>query len=104
LQDQSKPITVSVRADGRIFIGQTETPFSSFADDLRTAAGEAYTKPIYVRADGRAPYAMVAQVMASLSQSGFTSIDLITDTGGPNSGALKGNAPNSDSPAPTPAS
>jgi biopolymer transport protein TolR len=30
---------------------------------------------------------MVAQVMASLSQSGFSSIDLITDTGGPSSGA-----------------
>ncbi len=100
LQDQSKPITVSVRADGRIFIGQTQTPFSSFADDLRAAAGEAYAKPIYVRADGRAPYALVAQVMASLSQSGFTSIDLITDTGGPDSGALKGPGPGASTPAP----
>jgi len=100
LQDQSKPITVSVRADGRIFIGQTETPFSSFADDLRAAAGEAYTKPIYVRADGRAPYALVAQVMASLSQSGFSSIDLITDTGGPDSGALKGPGPGASTPTP----
>jgi biopolymer transport protein TolR len=100
LQDQSKPITVSVRADGRIFIGQTETPFSSFADDLRAATGEAYTKPIYVRADGRAPYALVAQVMASLSQSGFSSIDLITDTGGPDSGALKGLGPGASTPTP----
>jgi biopolymer transport protein TolR len=50
-------------------------------------AGDAYAKPIYVRADGRSPYAMVAQVMASLSQSGFSTIDLITDTGGPSSGA-----------------
>jgi biopolymer transport protein TolR len=50
-------------------------------------AGEAYAKPIYVRADGRAAYATVAQVMASLSESGFSSIDLITDTGGPSSGA-----------------
>ena len=93
LQDQTQPITVSVRADGRIFIGQTETPFSGFADELRSAAGAAYSKPIYVRADGRAPYALVAQVMASLSQSGFTSIDLITDTGGPDSGALHGQSP-----------
>jgi biopolymer transport protein TolR len=29
----------------------------------------------------------VAQVMAALSTSGFTSINLITDTGGPSSGA-----------------
>jgi biopolymer transport protein TolR len=87
LQDQTQPITVSVRADGRIFIGETQTAFEDFAQSLREAAGAGYSKPIYVRADGRAPYALVAQVMASLSQSGFSSIDLITDTGGPSSGA-----------------
>jgi biopolymer transport protein TolR len=86
VRDQTKPITVSIRADGRIFVGQTPTAFDDFAPTLRRAAGETYDKPIFVRADGRAPYAMVAQVMASLSQSGFTAIDLITDTGGPSSG------------------
>jgi biopolymer transport protein TolR len=89
VQDQQKPITVSVRADGRIYINQTQTPFGSLSPTLHEMAGQAYGKPIYVRADGRAPYAMVAQVMASLSQSGFSSIDLITDTGGPSSGAPK---------------
>src|SRR5271163_4129991 len=87
VQDQQQPLTVSVRADGRIFINQTETPFGSLSPTLRQMAGQAYAKPIYVRADGRASYATVAQVMASLSESGFSSIDLITDTGGPSSGA-----------------
>jgi biopolymer transport protein TolR len=87
VQDQQQPLTVSVRADGRIYINQTQTPFDSLSPALHEMAGQAYAKPIYVRADGRAPYAMVAQVMASLSQSGFSSIDLITDTGGPSSGA-----------------
>jgi biopolymer transport protein TolR len=41
---------------------------------------------VSIRADGRAPYAIVAQVMAALSTSGFTSINLLTDTGGPSSG------------------
>jgi biopolymer transport protein TolR len=87
VQDQQEPLTVSVRADGRIFINETETPFGALSATLRQMAGEAYAKPIYVRADGRASYATVAQVMASLSESGFSSIDLITDTGGPSSGA-----------------
>ena len=51
------------------------------------------TKPIYVRADGRAAYAIVAQVMASLSTNGFTSINLITDTGGPSSGGKPDQTP-----------
>ena len=87
VQDQQQPLTVSVRADGRIFINQTETPFGSLSATLRQMAGDTYAKPIYVRADGRASYATVAQVMAALSESGFSSIDLITDTGGPSSGA-----------------
>ena len=92
VQDQSQPITVSVRANGEVFINETATPFTALSPDLRRIAGEAYAKPIYVRADGRAPYALVAQVMASLSASGFSTIDLITDTGGPSSGLGAGGA------------
>jgi biopolymer transport protein TolR len=86
LQDQSEPLTVSIRADGQIFVKEDEVPFGNLAPRLKEMAGPT-TKPIYVRADGKAPYAIVAQVMASLSTSGFTSINLITDTGGPSSGA-----------------
>jgi biopolymer transport protein TolR len=87
MQDQSEPLTVSVRADGSIFLNQTQVPFASLSPALTDMAGKGFSKPIYVRADGRAPYALVAQVMAALSSSGFSSINLITDSGGPSSGA-----------------
>jgi biopolymer transport protein TolR len=87
IQDQSQPLTISIRADGSLFVGEREVPFGSLAPQLREMAGPDAKKPIFVRADGRAPYSIVAQVMASLSTSGFTSINLITDTGGPSSGA-----------------
>jgi biopolymer transport protein TolR len=86
LQDQSQPLTVSIRPDGQIFVGETEVPFGNLAPRLREMAGPDTKKPIFVRADGKASYATVAQVMAALSTSGFTSINLITDTGGPSSG------------------
>jgi biopolymer transport protein TolR len=87
LQDQNKPLTVSIRADGSIYIGEDSVPFANLSPRLREMAGPDDKKPIFVRADGKASYATVAQVMASLSTSGFTSINLITDTGGPSSGA-----------------
>jgi biopolymer transport protein TolR len=86
MQDQNQPITVSIKADGSIFLNETQTPFDALSPTLVDMAGVGTSKPIYVRADGRAPYAIVAQVMAALSTSGFTSINLITDTGGPSSG------------------
>lgn len=87
MQDTTEPLTVSIRSDGGIFVQDQATPFEALSPRLRAMAGNQTTKPIYVRADGRAAYAVVAQVMASLSTSGFSSINLITDTGGPSSGA-----------------
>ena len=86
MQDQSETLTVSIRADGAIFLNETQTPFDTLSPALRDLAGEGSKRPIYVRADGRASYAVVAQVMAALSASGFSQINLITDTGGPSSG------------------
>lgn len=86
LQDQTEPLSVSIRADGSLFVQEDPTPFSSLAPRLKEMSSGDTKKPIYVRADGKASYAVVAQVMAALSTSGFTSINLITDTGGPTSG------------------
>src|ERR1700760_4459537 len=83
LQDQTEPLTVTIRADGQIFVKEDEVPFGSLSPRLKEMAGPNTGKPIFVRADGKAPYAIVAQVMAALSTSGFSSINLITDTGGP---------------------
>jgi biopolymer transport protein TolR len=86
LQDQTEPLSVSIRADGSLFVQEAPVPFSNLAPRLKEMSGDDTKKPIYVRADGKASYAVVAQVMAALSTSGFTSINLITDTGGPSSG------------------
>ena len=80
-------LTVSIRADGSVFLNETPVQFSALSPALHAMAGAGMTRPIYVRADGRATYAIVAQVMAALSSSGFTDINLITDTGGPSSGS-----------------
>ena len=96
MQDQSEPLSVSIRANGSIFIQEDPVAFSSLAPRLKEMAGTDTKKPIYVRADGKASYAVVAQVMAALSTSGFTAINLITDTGGPSSGG----SASADRPAP----
>jgi len=84
MQDQSEPLTVSIRADGAIFLQDQPVAFTNLSARLKAMTED--PKPIYVRADGKASYAVVAQVMAALSTSGFKSINLITDTGGPSSG------------------
>jgi biopolymer transport protein TolR len=87
LSNQNQPLTISIRQDGTIFVQDVQTPFEDLGPQLRAVAKDSAEKPIYVRADGRAPYEVVARVMASLSTSGFNQINLLTDTGGPSSGA-----------------
>jgi len=88
MQDVPDPITISIRADGSLYVGDAEVPFANLSPRLKEMASDG-ARPIYVRADGRASYEVVARVMASLSTSGFTSINLITETGGPSSGATE---------------
>jgi biopolymer transport protein TolR len=87
LSNQNQPLTVTVREDGSIYVQDEATQFADLGPKMQAVSNAGYDKPVYVRADGKAPYAIVAQVMASLSTSGFSQIDLITDTGGPSSGA-----------------
>jgi len=78
----NEPVTVSIDRDGAIFIDKDETAYDALSSRVAEAAGDAdpAEKPIFVRADGRAPYQAVARVMARLSASGFTKLNLITDT------------------------
>jgi len=87
LQNQQEPITVSINREGEIFVGEARIPFQNLGPRISAIAGDGYDKPIFVRADGAATYAIVAQTMAALSSAGFTKINLITETGGPSSGA-----------------
>ncbi len=93
VNDQAQPITVSIQKDGQIYIGDSAVELDDLPARVQAAGGVANApstdpaapgaapaKPIFVRADGAAPYEIVAKVMAKLSTSGFSSIDLITDT------------------------
>jgi len=94
VNDQAQPITVSIQKDGQVYIGDTAVDLDDLPGRVQAAGGianapdatdpavAAPAKPIFVRADGAAPYEIVAKVMAKLSTSGFTAIDLITDTAG----------------------
>ena len=81
VETSDKPITVSIDKDGAIFIGEGEVRWENLAIRVAEEGGDkARDKAVFIRADGRAPYQAVARVMARLSASGFTKLNLITDT------------------------
>lgn len=98
VNDEHTPLTLTVRRDGQIFIQETPIALEDLSVRLKALAGDGLDRPIYVRADGGAPYSFVAQVMARLSTSGFTKIDLITDTGNEPAKPAPGAVPVTPSP------
>ena len=87
VETDQEPVVVSIDRDGGIFIGDSEVAWDRLVLQVAQEGGEgAREKPIFVRADGRAPYQAVARVMARLSTEGFTKLNLITDTSAPAGG------------------
>ena len=79
LQDAAKPVAVTIGRDGALHLNEDRVTLAALPDRLRDLPGGT-DKPVYVRADGAAPYAVVAEVMARLSTHGFVKLNLVTDT------------------------
>lgn len=78
---ESQPVTVSIKENGEIFVGENEVRWEDLVLTVAREGGpDARETPVFVRGDGRAPYQAVARVMARLSSEGFTKLNLITDT------------------------
>jgi len=81
--EQEEPLTVTMTADGGVQIQTSEVPEADLIPRLRAIAAERSDDKIFLRADGAIPYERVMQVMGALNAGGFSSIGLVTDTGGP---------------------
>jgi biopolymer transport protein TolR len=80
----SQPVTVTIDRNGAMFVGENEVEWDRLVLSVaREGGADAREKPIFIRADGRAPYQAVARVMARLSSEGFSKLNLITDTAAP---------------------
>ena len=81
--EQEEPLTVTVSADGAVQIQTTEVARDLLVVRLRAIAAERASDRVYLRADGRVPYAQVMEIMGALNAGGFSNIGLVTDIGGP---------------------
>lgn len=81
--EQEEPLTITMTAEGGVQIQTTDVPAEDLIPRLRAIAAERSDDKIFLRADGAIPYERVMQVMGALNAGGFSSIGLVTDTGGP---------------------
>ncbi len=77
---QETPLTVSIQADGTVYIQETETERALLTEKLIAIAGEGYTeRKIHVRADKVLPSGSLTDVLARIQAGGFNKVALVTD-------------------------
>ena len=81
--EQEEPLSVTMTADGRVMIQETEVSLDELVPRLQAIASERDSQRVFLRADGGIPYDQVMIVMGALNAGGFREIGLVTDAGGP---------------------
>jgi biopolymer transport protein TolR len=82
LDIDKEPITLSVRLDGKVFLGEnTEIKLEELVTKLTaiTSARGGMDERIFVRGDKKVDYGTVMRVMGRLSAAGFKRVALVTE-------------------------
>jgi biopolymer transport protein TolR len=80
MNTSTEPITVSVKADGKIFLQETEITLADMTRKLQLIAKNGYEEQLFVRADASVNYGSVMEIMGQLNGAGFKKIGLVTTT------------------------
>ncbi|EHH69069.1 protein TolR [Gluconobacter morbifer] len=73
----TKPITVSVRSDGSLYLGDEQVSSDELVNRLKEQSQNDPTHRIFVRADAHIDYGQVMQVMGQITSGGFTHVALL---------------------------
>jgi biopolymer transport protein TolR len=82
LDIDKEPLTLSVKVDGKVFLGEnTEIQLDELVSKLTaiTAARAGMDERIFVRGDKKVDYGTVMKVMGRLSAAGFKRVALVTE-------------------------
>lgn len=84
LEQEQKPVQLSLDQAGRLFIGDAQVPMADLPLRLAAIADNGAEKPpqIYLRADTSLDYGRVMRVMGELNRAGLNRVSLVTVTSG----------------------
>lgn len=76
---KTTPLLVTVTADAKVYISETEIEVGELTPKLLAIAEEGYEERIFLQGDTNAAYGEVLGVMTQMKNAGFTNIALVTD-------------------------
>ena len=78
IRDPEEPMSVSINAEGKVFLQDAEIELAALVPRLRAIAGTNPDLRIFVRGDKSVDYGRVMEVMGTINAGGFNKVALIT--------------------------
>lgn len=78
MEGQTQPITVSLDAQGRIFIQDAELKIDDLVPKLQAIAKNGLDERVFVRGDKATDYGTILKVMGRLNDAGYKKIGLVS--------------------------
>ena len=84
VNSDAKPLSVSIKGDGTIYLGDDAVTLGQLDAKLQAASQNDPTRRIFVRGDEHIDYGRVMQVMGQITSGGFSKVALLAQapTGG----------------------
>jgi biopolymer transport protein TolR len=79
LNVDAKPVTLSIRSSGQVFLGEAELKDTDIVGKLAGVAKQGFEERIFVRGDKRVEYGRVAEVMSVVTSAGYKRVALVTE-------------------------
>lgn len=77
--EETKPIAVSIKNDGTVFIEEESVKLSSLSEKLLELSKKDLTNKIHVKADQTLDYGRVMNVVKTINLAGFSQVILVTE-------------------------
>ncbi len=77
--EQDDPITVSIKNDGSVYVGEEMVKLQILPATLLQITNNNISSKIFVRADTKIDYGRVMEVVKIINSSGFTQVVLVTE-------------------------
>jgi biopolymer transport protein TolR len=79
LRLRDEPLILSVKADGKFYLGRVELPEKELQAKLAAILEGLDGKEIFLRADKKAPYGLVVKALAAARAAGATKLGMVTE-------------------------
>ena len=79
LNSDSEPLTVSIKADGSIFLQEQAVDVGDLVGKLQAISKNNPDRRIFVRGDKDLAYGRIMEVMGTITQGGFTKVALLAE-------------------------